>query len=298
MEASVSEEFVRAARLLPPGLRCEILALPAEITQRAEELRLRAGRAPGLVLDGKEQTVLPEHTVSGGELQTVLEIATRASVHTYADNIRAGFVTASGGCRVGLCGTVMAAEGRITALRQLSSVCIRVPHEKRGCANGIYPILTEEGFRSTLLLSPPGGGKTTLLRELVRRLSEDGARVALADERGEVAGCFEGTPGFDVGAYTDVLTGAPKGESIYLLLRSMAPQILAFDEITAPADVDAASEAANCGVRLLATAHAAGVNDLRERPLYRKLLDRRLFERAVVIQNDGGVRRYAVEELK
>jgi len=295
--SSGSEEFLRAARLLPPGLRCEMLVLPEAVQDGAEELRLRAGRAPSLVIRGDELPVLPEHIVSNAELQTVLEIATRASVHTYADNIRAGFVTAAGGVRVGLCGTVTTEDGRISALRRLSSVCVRIPREKRGCADGIFPALTDGGFLSTLLVSPPGGGKTTLLRELVRRLSDDGARVALADERGEVAGSFEGVPGFDVGARTDVLTGAPKGEGVYLLLRSMAPQILAFDEITAPSDVDAASEAANCGVRLLATAHAAGLNDLRERPMYRKLLDRKLFARAVVIENQGGVRRYHTETL-
>lgn len=291
------EEFLRAARLLPPGLRCELLTLQEVVRDGAEELRLRAGRAPSVVVRGDELPVLPEHIVSGAELQMVLEIATRASVHNYADNIRAGFVTAAGGVRVGLCGSVASEAGQISALRRLSSVCIRIPREKRGCADGIFPALTDGGFSSTLLLSPPGGGKTTLLRELVRRLSDSGARVALADERSEVAGTFEGVPGFDVGERTDVLTGAPKGEGVYLLLRSMAPQILAFDEITAPGDVEAASEAANCGVRLLATAHAADVGDLRERPLYRKLLDRRLFRRAVVIENDGGVRRYRVEAL-
>ena len=295
--ASVSEEFARAARLLPPGLRGALLQLPGELTDRAEELRLRAGRAPSVVAGGDELTVLPEHTVSAAELQMVLEIATRASVHTYADNIRAGFVTAGGGCRVGLCGTVTASGGHISALRQLTSVCVRIPREKRDCADGIYPALTQGGFLSTLLISPPGGGKTTLLRELVRRLSEAGQRVSLADERGEVAGSFEGVPGFDVGPRTDILTGAPKEEGVYLLLRSMAPQILAFDEITAPADVEAASEVANCGVRLLATAHAAGIEDLSERPLYRKLLDRRLFARVVVIENCGGERFYRVEEL-
>jgi len=296
--SSGSEEFLRAARLLPPGLRCEMLALPPEIRDRAEELRLRAMRAPSIVLGGDELPVLPEHAVSNAELQSVLEIATRASVHTYVDCIREGYVTAAGGCRVGLCGTVSTENGRIAAMRRLSSVCIRIPREKRGCADGIFPALTAGGFSSTLLLSPPGGGKTTLLRELVRLLSDGGARVALADERSEVAGTFEGAPGFDVGARTDVLTGAPKGEGVYLLLRAMAPQILAFDEITAPGDVEAASEAANCGVRLLATAHAADIADLRQRPLYRKLLEQRLFSRAVVIENDGGLRKYSVEALE
>ncbi|MGI5978485.1 MAG: stage III sporulation protein AB [Oscillospiraceae bacterium] len=296
--SSDQEEFLRAARLLPPGLRCELLTLPESVRSGAEELRLRVGRAPSIVIRGDELSVLPEHVVSNAELQMVLEIATRASVHTYADNIRAGFVTAAGGCRVGLCGTVTTEEGCITAMRRLSSVCIRIPREKRGCADGIFPALTDGGFSSTLLLSPPGGGKTTLLRELVRLLSDGGQRVALADERSEVAGDFAGMPCFDVGERTDVLTGAPKSEGVYLLLRSMAPQILAFDEITAPSDIEAASEAANCGVKLLATAHAAGVEDLCERPMYRKLLERKLFARAVIIENEGGSRRYRVEALQ
>lgn len=291
------EEFLCVVRLLPPGLRCEMLELPAEIADRAEEIRLRTGRVPSLVVNGDELPVLPEHLVSPAELQMVLEIATRASAHTYADNIRAGFVTAAGGCRLGLCGSVTTEGGKITAMRRLSSVCIRIPHEVCGCADSIYPELTANGFHSTLLISPPGGGKTTLLRELVRRLSDDGRRISLVDERNEVSGSFEGVPGFDVGARTDILTGAPKSEGVYLLLRSMTPQVLAFDEITAPADIDAASEAANCGVQILATAHGTDIADLRERPLYRKLLERKLFTRAVIIKNDDGRREYTVVEL-
>lgn len=294
---TVAQEFIRAVRLLPPCLRTEVLNLPDNMTNSAEEIRLRIGRSPTLVLPNGEAEVLPLHKITASELQPVLEIATRASAHTYADSIRMGFVTAEGGCRLGLCGTAVTDENRITNLRRLSSLCIRIPREKRGCADGVLPGLTEGGFKSTIIVSPPGTGKTTLLRELVRLISDSGKRISLVDERSEVAGTFEGQPCFDVGARTDVLTGAPKSEGVFLMLRSMAPQILAFDEITSPLDIEAAETAANCGVSLLATAHGASIIDLSERALYRKLLDRRIFSRAVIIENIEGKRRYTVEEL-
>ena len=294
---TAAQEFIRAVRLLPPCLRTEVLNLPDNMTNSAEEIRLRIGRSPTLVLPNGEAEVLPLHKITASELQLVLEIATRASAHTYADSIRMGFVTAEGGCRLGLCGTAVTDENRITNLRRLSSLCIRIPREKRGCADGVLPGLTEGGFKSTIIVSPPGTGKTTLLRELVRLISDSGKRISLVDERSEVAGTFEGQPCFDVGARTDVLTGATKSEGVFLMLRSMAPQILAFDEITSPLDIEAAETAANCGVSLLATAHGASITDLSERALYRKLLDRRIFSRAVIIENIEGKRRYTVEEL-
>lgn len=295
---NTAQEFIRAVRLLPPCLRAEVLNLPDNVTNGAEEIRLRVGRAPTMVLSDGEIEILPLHKITPSELQLVLEIATRASAHTYADSIRMGFVTAEGGCRLGLCGTASTDENRITGIRRLSSLCIRIPREKRNCADGVFPALTDGGFKSTIIVSPPGTGKTTLLRELIRLLSERGTRISLVDERCEVAGTFEGQPCFDVGARTDVLTGAPKGEGIYLLLRSMAPQIIAFDEITSPSDIEAAETASNCGVSLLATAHGASITDLSERALYRKLLDRRIFDKAVIIENFRGKRRYKVEELK
>lgn len=298
MAKSTSEEFSRALRLLPTSLRVAVSDLPESITSRAEELRLRAGRPMGVVIGDGETAIAPLVYITPAELQMVLEIATRASVHSYSESIRQGFVTAEGGCRLGLCGMAACEDGKISGMRRLSSICIRIPHERRGCADGILPQLMQGGFRSTLIISPPGGGKTTLLRELIRHLSDGGARVSLADERSEVAGCFEGRPCFDVGKSTDVLTAAPKGEGVFLMLRAMSPQIIAFDEITTPADVEACDASANCGVRLLTTAHGASLTDLTDRPLYRRLLERRIFDRAVIIENRAGRRTYTVEELK
>lgn len=297
MTQKSSQEFIRAVRLLPSSLRLAALELPQNVTEKAEELRLRAGAAPSVVVGEKELEILPSHIIKPSDLQLVLEIATRASVHSYADSIRMGYVTAEGGCRLGLCGTAVTENGKISAMRRLSSICIRIPHEKKGCADGILAELMSNSFESTIIISPPGGGKTTLLRELIRKLSESGKRISLVDERSEVAGSFEGQPCFDVGKFTDVLSGAPKSEGVFLLLRAMAPQIIAFDEITSPLDVDAVQMSANCGVKLLVTAHGSGIADLQSRAQYRRLLESGIFRRAVVITNTGGIRKYFVEDL-
>ena len=156
-------------------------------------------------------------------------------------------------------------------------------------------------LQSTLLLSPPGGGKTTLLRDLIRAVSDGeggpALRVGVADERGELAAMYQGEPQFSIGRQTDVLDGCPKGPALLMLLRGMNPQVLAADEITAPEDAAALEMAANCGVSLLCTAHAGSLEELKARPLYRRLLDEGLFRRLAIIERAGRERRYQVVEL-
>ncbi len=298
MTQQQTQEYLRAVRLLPPNLRQSAIDMPGFVMEKAEEFRLRAGKPATALVMGKEIEISREHPVNPSELQMVLEIATRASAHSYAESISSGYVTAEGGCRLGLCGSAITQNGKLTGLRRMSSICIRIPREKRSCGDGVFSKLTDGGFSSCLIISPPGGGKTTLLRELIRRLSDGGMRISLADERGEVAGIFEGQPCFDVGTKTDVLSGAPKAEGIMLLLRAMAPQLIAFDEITAAEDVEAAKLAANCGVMLLSTAHAKSLEDLSKRSLYKSLLSNGIFQKAVVIENRWGVRKYTVEDLE
>ena len=185
---------------------------------------------------------------------------------------------------------------------QFSSLAIRVAREVPGASAPVLDRLWSEGeFQSTLLLSPPGGGKTTLLRDLIRALSDGeghpALRVGVADERGELAAMYQGVPQLAVGGHTDVLDGCPKGAALLMLLRGMNPQVLAADEITAPEDAAALEMAANCGVALLCTAHGRELEDIQTRPLYRRLLDGKLFRRLVTIRRDGGERAYRVVEL-
>lgn len=297
--------FLQAAALLPSPLRRELERLRAEESEQVEEIRLRAGQRPSVLLSGEEVTPesCRETRVSPRDLELVLEIATQASAHTALERVRNGFVTVRGGHRLGICGSAVVRDGAVNNLRQISSLAIRVAREVPGASDEVRRGLLEQGvLRSTLILSPPGGGKTTLLRDLIRAVSDgEGCtplRVGIADERGELAAMYEGVPQLNVGRRTDVLDGCPKGAGLLMLLRGMNPQVLSADEITAPEDCAALEMAANCGVTLLATAHASDLEDLRRRPLYRKLLERGIFRRALIIRRQEGARRYQVLSLE
>lgn len=186
--------------------------------------------------------------------------------------------------------------GVLRTFRRVTSLAIRVPHTVPGVARPLLPRLTADGsLQSTLILSPPGLGKTTLLRDLIRCISTGEGiaplRVGVADERGEL-GAGDLRP--FLGPRTDVLENVPKAMALLMLLRGMAPQVLAADEITAPEDLRAMEEAAGCGAVLLATAHGRDLDDLRRRPLYRDLLDSGIFQRYVLLGLAEGRRTYAV----
>lgn len=290
-----------AAAVLPLRLRKLALALPETKKAEAEEFRLRAGRPMTVLLPAGELPLAA--AVEPEELETLCNIATEFSRYAAAETLRAGYLSVRGGFRVGLCGTAVMKDGVNTNLKEFSSAVIRIAREQRGIADELAPRLFRNGEpASTLILSPPGGGKTTLLRDLVRRLSAGvepygPRRVSLIDERGEVAVMYRGEPQMDVGPHTDVLDACPKALGIPIVLRAMNPQVIAVDEITAQADLRAALQAAGCGVRLLATIHAADLAELKERPLYRQLLSERVFRLAVRISRTETGRAYDVEEL-
>lgn len=291
-------EFEQAAAVLPPELRQQALALPAQERERAEELRLRCGWPMAAVFPEGE-VPLGGRKIVTQDLELLLEIASRASVHAVLSQLREGYLTIEGGHRLGLCGTAVLENGQMRNLRSLSSVSIRIARQHPGAALPLLSGLMEGGrLCSTLIAAPPGMGKTTLLRDLVRCISDgDGMpplRVGLADERGEVAALYGGVPQLRVGRRTDVIEGCPKAQGAMLLLRAMNPQVLAMDEITAPEDVAALLTAAGCGAVLLATAHGEG-DELTRRPLYRTMLEERIFQRVVSIQRTEQGRSYTVD---
>ena len=293
--------FRQAAAALPLRLRQLALSLSLEEQGRAEELRLRAGRPMSAVLPEGERP-LRGGPVTGAELEQLVEIASRASLHAVLSQICQGYLTMEGGHRLGLCGTAVMREGAIHGLRQLSSANLRIARQVKGAAESLLPRLCSNGrLESTLILAPPGLGKTTLLRDLIRLVSDGTGclplRVSVADERGEIAALWNGRPQLAVGRRTDVLESCPKAQGLMMLLRAMNPQILAADEITAPEDVRALVTAAGCGTALLATAHGRDREDLTRRPLYRELMEARVFRRLVYIRPQQGARRYEVEGL-
>lgn len=284
--------FDTALRLIPPRYLdiCRRSFGPA-----AEEYRLRAGRPMTVLCAGREHA-LPGEALREEELLRTLEKATGASLHSAAAEMARGFVACEG-VRIGLCGVIVEQNGAVKGFRSFSSLAIRIPHEARGALDGVFRHMRSEPFENTLIVSPPGGGKTTALRELIRLHSDSGVRVGVVDERGELAAMSGGRAQFDLGRTSDVLSLCPKREGAMMLLRGMNEQLLAVDEITQPEDLAVIREIAGCGVGLLATAHARAPDELRQRPLYASLLEERLFQRAVVIEQSGGSRRYELRRL-
>jgi stage III sporulation protein AA len=278
--------------ILPRRVARALTALGAE----PEEVRLRAAEQPIAILPGGAEHVLDCPPLTPEELWRTAESAAGGSLWSAESQLRRGYLSLPGGARLGVCGAVNLEGGAVRSYSEISSLCLRLPHQAIGCAEGL-DILFAGGFSSTLIVSPPGGGKTTLLREIVRLLSSGGTRVGLADERGEVAALWNGVPQLAVGPRTDVLSGAPKAEATMTLLRCMNPQVVALDEITERADVRACLNCLGCGVLLLATAHGVDIQDLRRRALYASLLNEGVFQRCVVIRPEGGRRRYEVSAL-
>lgn len=260
--------------ILPPWLSREVDWLGRDTLQ---ELRLRLNQPPELICRGDRQWLSRE--VSQEEINFVINTASRYSPWA-VQSMAQGYLTAPGGHRIGLCGEAVVQQGSMTGIRRVKSLCIRVARdfpgigEKYGSWKG-----------SILIIGPPGSGKTTLLRDIIRQISLR-ETVALVDERGEIFPQQH----FDPGRSVDVLTGCPKAEGIDKLLRTMGPDTVAVDEITAEEDCAGLLQAGWCGVRLLATAHARSRKDLESRPVYTPLVSGRLFEHLLILGRDKSLR--------
>ena len=254
--------------ILPQRLR-------REDYREVRELRLRLGQKPRLDIPGGYREL--DGTVTGEELRFVVNAASRYSPWS-AQSVRDGYITAPGGHRLGLCG-----DGAGETLREVTSVCIRIARDHVGIAAG----LPMEG--NLLILGSPGSGKTTLLRDYLRHRARLEA-VCVVDERREIF-----PEGFDRSGSMDVLSGVGKGRGMDMVLRSMAPRVIALDEITCEADCASLIQAAWCGVQLVATAHAGDLADLLGRQVYRPLVETGLFARVAVLDSQ---QHWKIREVK
>lgn len=293
--------------LFPDGIRDRWRQV-AKQAEGLQEIRLRAGMPVSVWIESREHFVdargqivdRPEKAArtTPGELEDMLKHLCSYSIYAFTDEIRQGFLTVQGGHRVGVAGQVILdGQGRIKNMKYIRYLNIRIAHQVRGAADSVIPRIFEQGHvLNTLLISPPGGGKTTMLRDIIRQVSEgtaygEGVNVSVVDERSEIAGSYLGVSQNDVGIRTDVLDGCPKVEGMMLLIRSMAPQVLAVDELGSIEDVQALQFASGCGCRLLATVHGGSLDEVRHKNYMRYVMEERLFDRYVTLDRKAGTSR-------
>lgn len=247
------------------------------------EIRVRAGQSIRLSTRQGETICPCEPTPQ--QVAQMAEALCEHALYARAEEQRSGFVTLRGGHRMGLCGRVICQGQSIRALRDISSFCIRIAGQWRGAADGLIGQLTGENgrCRSALIVGLPGMGKTTLLRDSLRRLSEAGRRVCVVDERSEIAAMCDGLPQLEVGPCTDVLDGCGKEAGLRWLLRSLSPEVLVTDELSDTLDAQAALEAIRSGVSMLATVHGRDLDSVCGRNTLYPLIRDRAFERYAVL---------------
>lgn len=296
------------AHLLPLELKRLLEGLPADVLKQLEEIRIRENRPLEIAYGGHSRFVTadaglrigPEQAVkpTAEQCRKLLERITNYSLYAMEEELRRGYITVSGGHRIGLAGRTILDGGTVRGIRDIGGFNIRIAREVIGASAHLLPKLLDRAratIGSTLILAPPQQGKTTLVRDIARSVSyglwpgseaQDwrGRKVGIVDERSEIAACVRGIPTFDIGPRTDVMDACPKAEGMMMLLRSMSPEVLIVDEIGRPEDADAIREASHAGVAIVATAHAYDIQDAKGRPELYKLIQEGTFAQVVELK--------------
>ena len=276
--------FDKALYPLPERIKNILTHLPLYVKENVQEIRLRAGR-PILVTAQKNLFVSTEQYVTENlppkplyieteELNETLMAIANYSLYTRSEELNQGYLSMKGGHRAGICGNFSGGS-----LKNISSINIRIAKEKKDCALPLYN-KTKGGL---LIAGGAGNGKTTVLRDLVRHLSNGGKRISLIDTRGEIASCEKGIPTLDVGVNTDVINGIDKAKGAEMALRTMFPQIICFDEIGETKELNLVSESFNSGVEIITTAHACSVEEIKKRKVTRQLLQTGAIENVAIL---------------
>lgn len=290
--------------LFPDYLR-KIWENTAKYGDSLQEIRLRAKRPVLLLLANKECFLAGDGSFTSDEgqavyvdkrdLEGILNHICRYSLYAFEEELRQGFLTVPGGHRIGVAGQVVMNEtGGIKKMKNISYLNIRIAHEIVGAADPVMPFLYRDGrFINGMIISPPGCGKTTMLRDIVRQVSDGnpygkGRCVGVVDERSEIAGSYMGMAQNRIGMRTDVLDNCPKAAGMMMLIRSMAPKVVAVDEIGSPEDVQALLQVMRCGSGLIVTVHGSSMEEVREKKYISELLEQKAFGRFIVLGRRNG----------
>ncbi len=297
----VSEMFLR----LFPKERRPFWKYVAAEADKVQEIRLRANKPILVLFQGQEWYLTYEGKptdkqelsccIEEGEMEALLEHICCYSLYAFEDELKQGYITVEGGHRIGVAGQVVLEEdGSIRHIKHIKYMNIRIAHQVKGVAYNVLPFLYKQGhLKNTLIVSPPGCGKTTLLRDLIRMVSNGndygkGVCVGVVDERSEIAGSYMGIPQNDVGMRTDVLDACPKTLGMMLLLRSMSPDVIAVDELGCAQDIENLRIIASCGSKILATMHGEDLQDVRSKCGLEQAIADNLFQLIIILgKNDG-----------
>jgi stage III sporulation protein AA len=263
--------------------------------EKIQEIRLKVNKPMILQIGSAE--VITDYCISCDDIKTILKKMSNYSIYSIEAELKQGYITIKGGHRVGICGNCIIENNIVKTIKNVSSVNIRVCKEVIGCSNKIMPIIVQGKFvLNTIIISPPKCGKTTLIRDITRNLSNGmknpeitGKKICVIDERSEICASSDGIPQLDVGLRTDVLDNCPKSQGIMMAIRSMSPDIIVCDEIGTYDDVKSILAALNCGINLITTIHGYGIEDLKNRDVFKDILDNHIFQRAIVLSGKRGV---------
>lgn len=257
--------------------------------KNVEEIRLRAGQPIIIKLSNKD--IVLEYKITSSDLLEILEKLCESSLYSYQTQICNGYITVVGGHRVGITGSVVMQENKIINIKYISSLNFRIAKQVIGCSNEILKYIINydnNSIYSTLIVSPPGIGKTTILRDIIRQLSNGignftGKTIGLVDERSEISAIYKGVPQNDVGIRTDILENIPKNIGMRMLIRSMAPQIICADEIGSMEDIDSIKYIVCSGVKGIFTVHGSNMEELNSNLCIKELLNLNIFERVIFL---------------
>lgn len=272
-----------------------ILIKDLKCIDKLQEIRMKVNKP--LILQVGNDEIITSYTVLMQDIKAVLKHISNYSIYAFEEEIKQGYLTIRGGHRVGICGSCVIENNKVKTIKSLGSLNIRVCHEIIGCSNKIIPyIVYNNQVINTVIISPPRCGKTTLVRDIARNLSDgmevlgfNGKKVCVIDERSEISSCYNGIPQMNLGIRTDVLDNCPKADGIMMAIRSMAPEVIVCDEIGTYKDMESILMALNSGVKLITTIHGYGVEDLYNRLVFKDIMDNHIFKKAIILSSHNGV---------
>lgn len=259
-----------------------------------QEIRIRVDKP--LICQVGNREIINQYIPRSEDIKTIIQRMSNYSIYAFEEEIKQGYITIKGGHRVGICGRCIIEKNEVKTIKNIGSINIRICREVLSCADSIMKfILKNNEVINTIIISPPKCGKTTLIRDITRNISEgigkenfNGKKVCVIDERSEIGACFSGVPQLHVGIRTDILDGCPKSEGIMMAIRSMSPDVIVCDEIGTNKDMNSIVTALNSGVSLITTIHGYDIEDLYSRPVFKEIIENKVFKRSIVLSSRKG----------